>query len=114
MGEPFAQPLELGDASLMRVVQLAEIFAQSDAPGRAILRELGQLRRDLVEGEAHPLREDDEGDPPQHGSRIAPMAGTGALGFDEAALLVEAKGGGGNAAARDAISRRWRSGAVRP
>ena len=45
------------------------------------------------------LGEDDERDPAQHRPRVAAVAGADALRGDQAALLVEAQGGGGDAAA---------------
>src|SRR5262249_315885 len=44
---------------------------------------------DFLEGEANPLREDDERNPAQHCSWKAAMAGARSLGCDEAAVLVE-------------------------
>ena len=67
--------------------------------GRVVGRELGELGADLVERQADPLGEDDERDPPQHGARIAAVARAGALGRDQAALLVEAERRGRHAAA---------------
>ena len=83
----------------MRFVQPAESFAQSATLGHAILRELRQLDADLVERQADFLREDDEGNPPQHGPRVAAVAGTGPFRPDQSSRLVEPKRGGGDAAA---------------
>jgi hypothetical protein len=69
------------------------------AGGGAIGRQLGELLADLLERQADPLREDDEGDAPQHRARVAAVPRTGALGVDQAALLVEAQRGGRDAAA---------------
>ena len=67
--------------------------------GRAVGRQLGQLLADLVERQADPLGEDDEGDPAQHGPRVAAVARAGPLRADQVALLVEAQRRGGDAAA---------------
>ena len=66
---------------------------------RAVGRQLGELLADLLEGQPDPLGEDDEGDPAEDRARVAAVARAGALGADQAALLVEAQGRGGDAAA---------------
>ena len=90
--------------SSMRAVQPLDRRDQSRRVGRAVRRQLGELRADLVEREADALREDDERDPAQHRARVAAVARAGALGGDQPALLVEAQRGGGDAAARGATS----------
>jgi hypothetical protein len=57
-----------------------------------------QLRLDLVQSEPDPLREDDEGDSAKHGTGVAAVARPGAFRADQAPILVEAKGGGRDAA----------------
>ena len=60
--------------------------------------QLAQLLLDLVEGEPDPLREDDEGDSAEHGTGVAAVTRPGAFGADQAPILVEAQGGGRDAA----------------
>ena len=63
-----------------------------------IRRKLRELDADFLERRPDALGEDDEGDAPEHGTRIAPMAGAGALRGDQAPLFVEAQGRRGDAA----------------
>ena len=69
------------------------------ARGDAVGRELLQLGADLVERQADPLGEHDEGDPAQRRAGEAAMPGARALGRYEAALLVEAQRRRGDPAA---------------
>ena len=80
----------LGEARL-QALQLGDPLVDAAAPGggepRPVRRvgdtvrgQLGELGGDLVEGEADPLGEDDEGDPAQHRARVAAVAGALALG----------------------------------
>ena len=85
--------------SSIRDDQPARELRPVTASGGAVRRELGELVADLLEGQADALREHDEGDAAEHGSREAAVAGSGPLRGDQAALLVEAQGGGGHAAA---------------
>ena len=66
---------------------------------RPVGRELGEFVADLLEGQPDPLGEDDEGDPPEHAARVTAMARAGAVGVDQAALLVVAERRGSDAAA---------------
>ena len=103
---PALQALELGDPLVdPRGPRARE--ARPVAPvRRAVARQLGELGADLVERQADPLGEDDERDPAQHRARVAAVARAGALGLDQAPLLVEAQGRGGDAAApRDLADR---------
>jgi hypothetical protein len=63
-----------------------------------VARQLVELRLDLLEGEPDPLGKHDEGDPPQDRAVIAPVTGAGALRADQPLVLVEAQGGGRDAA----------------
>ena len=85
--------------SSIRALQLLDRRDQSRRVGARSRRQLGELGADLVERQADALGEDDEGDPAQHRARIAAVARAGALGGDQPALLVEAQGRGGDAAA---------------
>ena len=62
----------------IRAVQLPDSRAQSARPARGC-RGSREFRADLVERQPDLLREDDEGDPPQHRTGIAAVAGAGAL-----------------------------------
>jgi hypothetical protein len=65
---------------------------------------LRELRRDFIESQTNPLREDDECDPAKNSALISPLASGAALGRDQAAILVEAQGGCGHSAAAGDIS----------
>ena len=65
-----------------------------------ILRQPCKFRPHLVERQPDLLREDDEGNDASTGPRIAPMSGTGALGVDQAGILVKPQGRGGNTGLR--------------
>src|SRR5437588_1479627 len=83
------QPLELGDA---RIDPGAPTRGQPRpvAPiGRPVGRELGELRANLLERQADPLGEHDEGDPSQNRAGVAAVARPGTLRADQPALLVE-------------------------
>jgi hypothetical protein len=73
--------------------------ANAVAAGRhAVGGELVELGPDLVEAQAHALGEHDERHAPDHWPREAAVAGRGAIGADQPALLVEAKRRCGHAA----------------
>ena len=95
--------------SSIRDVHPRERRDQSRRVGARSGRELGELRADLVEREPDALGEHDERDPAEHRPRIAAVARAGALGGDQAALLVEPQRRGGDAAAaRDLADRQQR------
>ena len=54
-------------------------------------RQLGELVANFLERQADPLREDDKGDPSDHGAWVSAMSGIVALGLDEPLVLVEAQ-----------------------
>jgi hypothetical protein len=60
--------------------------------------QLVELLLDLVQGEPDPLGEDDEGDPAKRGAGVAAVTRPGPFGADQAPILVEAEGGGRDAA----------------
>src|SRR4051794_33015279 len=74
LGQPLAQALELGyarvDAGGPRTGELRPVRAGR----RAVLGQLRELRAHFVEGQPDPLREHDEGDPPDHRALVAPVA----------------------------------------
>ena len=84
--------------SSMREVQLAESRDQSRRLGAWSPGSLFSSSLDLVQGEPDPLREDDEGDSAKHGTGVAAVSRPGALGADQAPILVEAQGRGRDAA----------------
>lgn len=59
---------------------------------RTVIGELPELITDFVQSQTDPLREDDEGDPAQHGAGVAAVAGPGALGAYEPLFFVEPAG----------------------
>ena len=83
--------------SSIREVQPLE-SPTSPAVGGPVAGQLVELLLDLVQGEPDPLGEDDEGDPPKRGAGIAAVTRAGPFGADQAPILVEAQGGGGDAA----------------
>jgi hypothetical protein len=92
LGEAEPEALELGDAIVDPRRPSAREARPVAARRRAVGGELAQLATDLLEREADPLGEDDEGDPPQRRARVAAMAGARALGGDQAPLLVRSAG----------------------
>ena len=54
-------------------------------------RQLGELVANFLERQPDPLREDDKGDPADHGARVSAVASIIALGLDEPLVLVEAQ-----------------------
>jgi hypothetical protein len=62
-------------------------------------RQLCELGPDLVEAQADPLGENDEGDTSQHCSWKAALSAASAFGRNESALLIETKRGSGDTAA---------------
>src|SRR5207248_3929076 len=97
-GQPVAQALQLGDALVDPLLPRAREPRPVAAGRNALGRQPGERRADLIEAEADTLGEDDEGDAPQHRTGIAAMAGAGAFGGDQPALLVKAQGRSGDAA----------------
>jgi hypothetical protein len=97
-GQPDLETLELGDPVFdprrPRGREPGPVAASRCLVGRK-LRELGA---DLVERQPDALSEDDERDPAEHRPPVAAVARARALGADQPALLVEAKGRGGHAA----------------
>jgi hypothetical protein len=98
LGESEFEPLKLGDSLIDPRPPRARELGPVAARGGAVGRELGQFRANLLKRQAYALREDDESDPPKYRPREATVARARSLGRDEAALLVEAKCGCGNAA----------------
>ena len=97
--KPVAQAFELGDA----LVDPPRPGAGQSGPvgplGHAIVRQAGELGADLGQRQSDLLGEDNERDSTQRRARVAAVAGAGALGGDEAFLLIEAQRRGGDAAA---------------
>jgi hypothetical protein len=110
---PQLESLELGDPLIDSRGLLARQARPVAAGGRPVGRELGELLADLLEAQSHPLGEDDERDSPQHGSPIATVGRDGALGGDQAALLVEAQRLGGDAASPRDLGDREQLGHLR-
>ena len=92
LGKPGPQALQLGDALVDALCPLARQPRPIPTRRHAIGWQLGELGADLLKRQPNPLRKDDEGDPAQHGSRIASVPRAGPLGRDQPALLVETQG----------------------
>src|SRR5919202_726397 len=99
-GEPLLEPLELGDALVDAAAPSGGELRPVGAGRHPVGRQLRQLLADLIEREAHALREHDERHTPNDRPVKAAVAGRRPLRPDEPALLVETERRGGNAAAR--------------
>ena len=88
--------------SRIRLVQLADSFAQSARSGTRLCGSLSSsvrisssdrpifcAKHRADHQEQHELREDDEPDPPDHGTRISPVPGIGAFRPDQAFLFIK-------------------------
>ncbi len=102
--QPDPKALELGDALVDALGPLARQPRPVSAAGRPVRRQLGELGADLAQRQPDPLGEDDEGDPSQYRARVAPVTRAGALRGDQPPLLVEAQGGGRDAAAAGSLA----------
>ena len=98
-GQPGPQALELGDPLVDPLLPLARQTCPVATGGYAVGGKLGELLADVPERQADFLGKNDEGDPAQDRPWIAAVAGARPLRRNEAALLVEAKRRGGDAAA---------------
>src|SRR5215471_15431929 len=100
LGEARFQPPELGDP-LADPRRPARRERRPVGPlGHAVVRQRGELGPDLLERQPDLLREDDEGDAPEHGPRVAAVPGVGADRPDQPLLLVEPQRRGRDPAAR--------------
>jgi hypothetical protein len=90
-GEPKLETLELGDALIDPRRPRARETRPVAAGRRAVRRQLDKFRADLVERQPHPLGENDERDPSEHGPRVATVTRAGPFGRDQPSLLVEAE-----------------------
>src|SRR5262249_40907733 len=102
LGEPALQALELGDAFVDPRAPGGRETRPVPTGGDMVGRELRELGAELLERQTDALGGEDGGDAGAGGQRKAAMAGSCSHGADQASLLVEAQGGGGDAApARD-------------
>ena len=93
------EPFELGDALVDARGPAARQPRPVGAHRDMVAGQPRDLDANLLERQPDPLREHDEGDPPQHRPRIAAMARPGPFRPDQAAVLVEAERRCGDAAA---------------
>src|SRR6185312_12635851 len=80
LGEARLQPLQLRDPLVDPAAPGGREARPVAARGDAVRGQLGELGGDLLEAEADPLGEDNEGDPAEDRARIAAVAGALALG----------------------------------
>lgn len=96
-GESRAQALQFGNAGIdplgPATGELGPIAALRDT----VIGELRQFGAYFFEREADLLCEDDKGYAANHGSGVAAVAGIIPFGSYESQVLIEAKGGGGDA-----------------
>src|SRR5262249_2907424 len=91
LGEPALEAFELFDAGVDPLPPPFREPLPVAPPWHTLAGKFVQLGSDLLQGQADPLGEDDEGDPAQDRARVAAVAGAGALGGDQATLFVEAQ-----------------------
>src|SRR5581483_7207698 len=78
LGEPGAQPFELGDARLNALRPGGGQLRPVVPLRHAVARQAGELVADLLERQPDLLREHDERDAANHRPRVAAVAGAGA------------------------------------
>ena len=91
-GEAGFQAFELDDPLIDPLRPFAGKPFPIAARRRALLRQFGEFGGNLLQTQADPLSEDNEGDPAQGRTRIAAVAGACSLRHDKAFFLVEPQG----------------------